>query len=296
MLLLDPTEASSTSKLDANAIAEALICKNLEAETGADMLITPLTSPIPDAANVVGKLLLKKHLAAGAWLVQRKGTDILNFITDHNQILAKMLNWTAMPWLLTIGKYDEKDGKLTINGRQAGGEKGWGYGSYLGALTAWQKRGGYVANITRDDLFITWYKSALHEMQDNATKLIATRKPSQQLLMASGEGSDAYTRDAAITALCTINGISLQKASAIVAYCGSLANCLVFLSDPDHLKMKGTDDRYPKGIGNTLFANAAYWLGLEAGGTGEDQWRDVMYIVRHYLNQPKPVPNETVPF
>jgi len=287
MLILDPTEASSTSKLTPEAIAEAFICKNLEAETGADMLITSLEIKIPDAGNVVGKLLLRKHLAAGAWLVQRKGTDILNFITDHDQILARMLKWTTMPWLLTIGKYDEKDGKLLINGRKAGGEQGWYYSSYLGSLTAWQRRGGYVANIARDDLFIEWYKSALREIQATDPKLVAPRKPSQQILMAEGEGSDAYTRNAAITALSTINGVSLQKATAIVDYCGTLANSIVFLADPEHLKIKSSDDKFPKGIGNAVFANSAYWLGLEAGGMGDEQWRDVMYIVRRYVNESK---------
>ena len=85
-------------------------------------------------------------------MVQRKGTDILNFITDHDQILAKMQAHTAQAWLLTIGVYGERDDKLLINGRVAGGDKGWRYTSYLGALLAWQHRGGYLGNISNDDL------------------------------------------------------------------------------------------------------------------------------------------------
>ncbi len=89
MLLLDPTELNRTTRLPQNAFAIAHECKNLEAETGADMLISPLEDGIPtDATKPQGRLLLRRHLAANALLVQRKTSDILSLITDHHQVLT----------------------------------------------------------------------------------------------------------------------------------------------------------------------------------------------------------------
>ena len=284
MLLLDPTELNRTTRLPQDAFAIARECKNLEAETGADMLISPLEDGIPtDAAKPQGRLLLRKHLAAHALLIQRKTSDVLNLITDHHQILAKMQQWTTMPVLLTLGQYGcDNDGKLLWNGKRLGGDKGWSYWSYQGTLLAWQWANGCVINLSRDSLFVPWYEHAVKQLaQYQETVVITPRKPSQQIIMTGNDDDAAgYERNACIAALCTIAGISVGKAIKLTDYCGNLAHALAFLSDPDHLTLKKDNPAWPEGIANAAFANAIKWLGLQSGGEGAEQWREVMEIMQ----------------
>ncbi len=282
MLLLDPTELNRTTRLPQNAFAIARECKNLEAETGADMLISPLEDGIPtDAAKPQGRLLLRKHLAAHALLVQRKTSDILNLITDHHQVLAKMQQWTSTPYLLTMGQYGcDEEGKLLWNGRRLGGDKGWSYLAYQNTLLAWQWQAGYVINLSRDSLFLDWYGAVLKYLKRyQDTVVITPRKPSQQIIMTGDDGEVGYERNACIAALSTIASISIGKAIKITDYCGNLAHAIEFLSDPDHLALKKDNPAWPEGVANIAFANASRWLGLHNGGEGAEQWREVMEIV-----------------
>ncbi len=283
MLLIDPTEAASSTRNPLEFINQAAICTGFEAQTGADILISTLDTPrVTDVTTKIGQLLLRKHCATGTGiLVQRKSAgDVLNFIRDHNNILGKMLQWTEQPWLLLIGQFGcDKDSKLIVDGQRVGGSEGWSYWSYWGALRAWQARGGYVDIISRDTLLLDWYKRVLTDLQNPQTEImVAPRKPSQQLLMP-GSDPAAYERNAAISALATVDGIGLEKAIRIVDYCGGkLKNVLVFLSDPAHIAIKKDDATFPAGLGPVIFANFARWLGLASGGMGDEQWREVMVV------------------
>jgi hypothetical protein len=220
--------------------------------------------------------------------VQRKTSDIVNFITDHAQVMHKMLQWTPSPYLLTIGQYTEGEGKLVWNGKHVGGgDRGWSYWAYQGALRAWQRQGGFVVNLSRDGLFMEWYQHMLKSIAKDTTETyISPRKPSQQVIAVVDESTDdGYTRGACISALSTISGISIGKAIKITDYCGSLAQALVFLSDPDHLALKRSDPTWPEGIANTAFANTIKWLGLKSGGEGEAQWREVVEITTRQVGK-----------
>lgn len=300
MIFLDPTEIHSNSRVAKELQNNCLPCENFEAVTGADLLISPLSKPaITNLNTKIGEIALKKHLDVGAVLVQRKsGPDILNFITDHKNIFAKMRAWTTQPWLLTVGSYTcDEQGKLVVDGQRAGGSEGWSYWSYWGALRAWQIYGGYVDNIHRDAQLLDWVQKTLHAIEKSKDDvLVAPKKPSQTNLISSESVTqDGYERNACIMALCTIDGVSVAKAAAITDYCGGkLKDALRFLSDPEHLKLKKNDEQWPKGIASSVFANAARWLGLECGGENEEQWREVLevLIVKPYAKKNETAQNE----
>jgi len=291
MIVIDPTEANSQSRLPTDIITNSLLCEGLEHLTGADMLISPVSNPpLTSVTGAIGKLSLEKHLASGAVLVQRKsGADVVNFIKDHDQILAKMLKWTNQPWLLTIGVYMcDKDNKLIVEGKRVGGDTGWSYWSYWGALRSWQLRGGYVDNIVRDNMFMDWYDRTVKALNPEPIVYAMPRKPSQQIIIDSEESDgEIYRRSAAITALATIDNVGIAKAAAIADYAGSLADALVFLSDPANIKYKNESENYPKGVGSKIFANTSRWLGLKNGGIGEEQWYQRMIIDTVYVHENK---------
>lgn len=286
MIFADPTETASNSKIH-NAGGHIIECVGFENLTGADLLISPLTKPyLTNANNSLGIAILQKHLEAGAILIQRKsGQDIINFIKDHDNILLKMRKWTERPWLLTIGNYScDNDNKLLINNQRAGGSDGWSYWSYWGALHAWQMRGGFIDNITRDTQLLDWEQHILRIIEQHGKDvLVSPKKPSQNIIAAIDEDDpNSKIRANCINALTTIDGVSLGKATAITDYCGDLKNALLFLSDPTNIKLKKNDESYPKGIGSGIFANAAKWLNLESGGVDKEQWCEILRLVTHY--------------
>lgn len=267
MILLDPSEGNSASRIPIEIISQAVLCEGLEKLTGADLLITPVSNPpLTTVSSKLGQISLRKHIEFGAILVQRKsGPDIVNFIRDHDQILAKMLKWTSQPWLLTIGLYAcDKDGKLSVEGHRVGGSEGWSYWSHHGALRSWQIRGGFVDNIARDNLMLDWYQHVFKSLTVEPFVYAMPRKPSQQIIIDADESDGtAYQRVACITALATIDNVGIAKAVAIADYCGTLAHAIEFLSDPSNIKYKDKSENYPKGVGSKIFANASRWLGLK---------------------------------
>lgn len=289
MIFLDPTEANSQSRLPTDIITQAILCEGLEGLTGADMLISPFNNPpLTNVTGKLGRISLEKHIKSGAVLVQRKsGADVLNFIRDHDQILAKMLKWTEQPWLLTVGVYMcDKDEKLVVEGKRVGGDTGWSYWSLWGALRSWQLRGGYVDNISRDSMFIDWYNKTVKALNPEPVVYAMPRKPSQQIIIDSEESDgEIYQRSATITALATIDNVGIAKAAAIADYAGCLADALVFLSDPANLKYKDKSENYPKGVGSKIFANTSRWLGLKTGGVGNEQWYQRMVIDTVYISK-----------
>ncbi len=186
-----------------------------------------------------------------------------------------------------MGQYGcDEEGKLLWNGRRLGGDKGWSYLAYQNTLLAWQWQAGYVISLSRDSLFLVWYGAVLKYLKRyQDTVVITPRKPSQQIIMTGVDSDVGYERNACIAALCTIAGISVGKAIKITDYCGNLANAMVFLSDPDFLVSKKDNPDWPEGIANAAFANAIRWLGLQSGGEGVEQWREVMEIATRQVGK-----------
>jgi len=136
----------------------------MEADTGADIIISPLSMPI-------NATLLQRHIDAGALLVQRKsGADLPASITDGRlyHSLAKMRMTGARQFqcvLLTTGHYwPTTKGKVNIvtpsfpSGKVSRRRYPQiDYAAILSAIQGWTWRGGvYAAPLTCDDEIPGW--------------------------------------------------------------------------------------------------------------------------------------------
>jgi hypothetical protein len=121
MIFIDPSELRKTSNL-LRYISDVVYkpLPDLEAITGADVMICPDGLPLPSTENMI-----RYHVDIGAKLIQLKfGHDLPQSIIDNrlNEALSRMLRVGAMPWqclLLFIGMlgYDNLKGMATINGQ-----------------------------------------------------------------------------------------------------------------------------------------------------------------------------------
>jgi hypothetical protein len=96
MIVVDASETRSTSRLP--EIEGAIVSNDLEAWTGADVLVSPLSLPVATLA------LVEKHIEAGAVLVQFKsGRDLVESVLHRNKVaLARMHQVGASPWQCCI--------------------------------------------------------------------------------------------------------------------------------------------------------------------------------------------------
>jgi hypothetical protein len=154
MIIIDPTEARESSRLP--TIEGAVECPFLEEATGADIMISPLIIP------ALTEELLRKHIVAGALLIQRKsGDDLLHSLGDRlNSSLARMRATGARQAqcvLLFIGRFDVGpkaeaiiDGSLAIRNTS--------YWGVQGAFSKWHDRGGVVEQLHDHRLLADWIK------------------------------------------------------------------------------------------------------------------------------------------
>jgi hypothetical protein len=270
MLFYDPTESRQGTRLPLDVVSYGQALPGLEAETAADLLLSPSSLPVNDISTPAGKVKLQVHCRVGLLIQRKSGADITNFITDHTQIAAKMHKYARAyaPWLLMVGDYKAtREGKLVVDGRTTN----WDYNAYQAALEAWQYQslpdahfdGGGITILQRDDLVLPWLQRWETRLaQPLPDKMLMPRKPSQ-VLSVDGERNWRTT-------LMSFPGISVELATRIADYCGTLANSLVFISNPDHIALKADAD-WPEGIGPSVFAKAHHWLGLEIGDEVTEQ-------------------------
>lgn len=146
-IYLDPDETSKGRKtikyLNSN---DYVIIPNLEARTGADVMVSPDNLPLP-----VPDRILSFHInEMGAKLIQVKwGHDLTGSISGRlNESLDRMLKIGAMPWqslLLFIGVLfeDEQTGNTTINNQMTYGHA-IKWKNLDSALMFWTERGGCI--------------------------------------------------------------------------------------------------------------------------------------------------------
>lgn len=149
MIYIDPTEARAGTRLP--HLPGAMLAENLEAVTGADMLISAWPAP------AVSETLIREHVRRGALLVQRKsGLDLVHSLPNLGAILGRM--WAlggrmGQMVLLTTGTLTcADDGTATIGGQPTSAS----YWSVVGALAAWNDRGGSHENLESDGLIARW--------------------------------------------------------------------------------------------------------------------------------------------
>lgn len=256
MILLDPTEARDNTRLPSAVIRSSTQCTGLEHATGADFIISPLSSPklTTITAAPVHQIQLAKHCKVGI-LVQRKdGRDFLSSIPDLASIQERMTQWSGKvgPIMLIIGHFERGkndrvrlDGKLTKNS----------WSAYSAAKMTWQARGGLLAELSNAQEITSWvnwlHGGFLSKIAQD--KLVIDHPPIQALVRPSNPFWSP---------LITLPHIGERKALDLIKFLGpkrqTLAHALAFLSDLGNIKL----DR-PPGFGPGTFRDCHKALGLE---------------------------------
>lgn len=259
MIFLDPTEADTDTRLP--PIPGATICNGLEALTGADLLISALEAPAST------ETLIRKHIAAGALLVQRKsGGDLVHSIGDRlTTSLARMHTCTpraSQRVLLFTGTLTcDPNGEAVIDGRDGMG-KFW---PVAAALARWGDRGGVVVQLPTDAMIPQWVEMRLRHLREYADPKETTRLvyPPADFPMDAPAADDPLqlpilVRDGRVI-LVQLAGIGPKLAQRIWDMCGkNLGWALTLLTDegsPDLFKIPG--------IGITTIRNIRTQMGLE---------------------------------
>ena len=255
-IYIDPTEARAGSRLP--AMQGVVIVDGLEALTGADMMLSVYAAPVGS------ETLIRKHIAAGALLVQRKsGDDLINSLGAHlNSALDRMWTLTHRPGqcVLLFGGALAADanGMAIIDGRMASRT----YMSVLGGLSRWHDRGGVVEQVAADEYIPAWCDMKLahlkeystpegevkHFYPDTSLRVVDKSDPMQMLVQV---------RDGRVT-LATLPGIGAKTADDLWTWGdGNLARILDALCTPATLKSPNK----PRGIGPATVRAVRAWMG-----------------------------------
>lgn len=260
MILLDATEARSNTRLPQAVIAAAQVVDGFESLTGADILISPLSSPrLPDKLTdcLPHRKMLAIHTRAGVLIQRKDGRDLVNSIPDLCRIEKKMMDWCGKinPWLLVVGTFSQPSERLLINGRKM--KPCYNIKSIYAALDWWRLRGGNVTEVQSANHVTAWinhwHESMLHKLNTEPDKLVVDRPPAQSL---ATPGNDWWMP------MITLPGIGPVKAQVLAQWLPEcwqkLAYALCYLSDSANVKL----DR-PPGFGRKTFAEARRVLGLD---------------------------------
>lgn len=262
MIFYDPTESRERTRLPQSVILSGVPLEGLEAVTGADLLLSPLSTPNLEQVNEGNALQmakLGKHLKGGLLIQRKSGLDLVTSIPRLAEIILRMLRYSMNPpWLLFVGRLDATpyryalvdDQMVSIHGSEG---EAVSYKAVNRALTKWRLRGGGISIVVRDTLVAEWVNDMLEllqEIQAEPTKPII-RNDAMQVLTAP------TWRDT----LTTLPLIGEGKARLVGDHYGSLAKSLLGLTDLATLKRP---DR-PKGIGQRIIQENRLYLGLNDG-------------------------------
>ncbi len=248
-IFLTPSEARKGTRLPQSVIKHSSLTVGLEEWTGADLLLSPLTTPKLEWATsaLPHQLALKRHCAAGE-LVQRKtGRDLASSVGKLNYILDKMLRYCERPRLLFIGELRrDKGGMAIIDGQDTNVR----YNAVIGAIDSWQAHGGYYTQLSRDDCIVSWLNmrlAKLRGMLDGKEKMLLPRVVSRPLI----SGHNSYEA-MAVGAFASCPEIGPKKGLQLIEHCGSIAWAMKYLSE-----MKPGD---LPGFGKVTIEAARKWM------------------------------------
>lgn len=261
MVILDPTETDTDTRLP--VIANAIVWPGLEALTGADILLSALDAPAST------ETLVRKHIAAGALLVQRKsGNDLVHSLGDRlNSSLARMHEAAprraAQHVLLFTGTLTcGADGAALIDGQDAMGK----YWPVCAALARWGDRGGVVEQLPSDAMIPAWVEMRLKHLKEYSTPEGVTKLvyPPNDLPMDPPAPDDPLQLPIAVrdgrVVLAQLRGIGPKLAERIWEYCGhNLGWALTLLTDTGSPELH----KIP-GIGLQTIQNIRQQFGLPA--------------------------------
>jgi hypothetical protein len=171
----DPTELHKRSTLSKAVKERAVQFNGLEERTGADLLLSSL--PLPFVPGT-----LERHCESGFLVQLKRWADVqTSIVSDDNRFfrsLFKMQRFTSYPWLIVTGVPFKDEmakvvvGKVSSSTRRGGnstavvtGRPGISYAAYLGAIGAWQLRGGYYMTVQSEE-DMTWWLNRMGELLD----------------------------------------------------------------------------------------------------------------------------------
>lgn len=251
-IFIDPTEQRENTRLPQSVIDSAQALPGLETQTGADLLISTLRMPplvcVDDSD--FSQANLRKHCQFGMLVQRKSGRDFTSSITKLPDILHRMQQWTAIPWLIVIADMKvDKDGQCILDGQ----ESGYTFQAVEGALSYWQLRGGYYSILSRDNLLPMWINSKLNELKRiQEDRTYYTFRPLQQAIVTVPRWYET---------LATFPNVGPDRARLIAETCGSLWSSIEYLSD--ELTSVHID-----GIGKETFKQARKHLGYPAETVG----------------------------
>lgn len=271
MIGIDVTEARVNSRLP--TLPGAVVLDNLEALTGADILISALQAP------ATTETLLRRHIASGALLVQRKsGLDLVNSMGEvMNYSLARM--WAAggrpaQNVLLFSGVLSmDASGAAVVDNHICTSS----YWNVVGALGRWNDRGGVVERVENDSLIPQWCAMRLKAVEEYAkpggeTKLVfpPADYPADAPALNDPLQLPIPVRDGRLV-LAQLAGIGPKLADEIwQASGGNLGFSLTVLTDrssPQWCKIKGIGDKTIENIRKQLGLEDTQRLIVEDTGT-----------------------------
>lgn len=246
MIYIDHTEGRENTKLSPEILRIAKSIIGLEAQTGADLLITSCDEKLPPNVNIPPAKPILKRCCESGMLVQRKtGGDMLGSIPHLSEILQRMQQWNTVCWLMVCGEFKpSSDNLVVVNGRPTD----WAWASFRGAVDAWQLRGGLVAEHPDDYYGGVW----LNRWDANIHKLgrdHIIHKPVEKII---GGMFDPYPWR---QVLMGFPDCGPELSMRIAEYCGSLAHSIWWMTDT------GSTGNIP-GVGAKRKEAWRHWLGL----------------------------------
>lgn len=254
MIIIDSSELRKGTTMP--QLEGAVIDDTLEARTGADFLVSPLTMPITT------DLLLRKHIRNGAILIQRKhGRDLASSVgTRLNSSLSKMLKWGAIRpqcVLMFIGIMNcNRNNNAIINTQQTGKS----YWSIKGATQKWVDRGGSYVELSRKSLIEPWCKMRIRHLAEYRKKHKKEIWPAPPEVQAQDKLLQTLmpVYDGRVL-LASIPGVGPKAANLLYEnFNGDIGAALCWLTYP---QVKGKTQI--KGIGKVTVANARKYLTLD---------------------------------
>ena len=247
-LFYDPTEARDKTRLPANVISAGKSLPGLERETGADLLLSPLSGLPIKVLNVPGLEKLKVHCQAGVLIQRKSGMDFFSSIGHLMNIQWRMQQW-GLGWLLITGNIGRGKNDLAyMDGRRTHVS----YQQMIGALDYWQLRGGGITVLQEDALTAKWIALMCDRVEKVAYEPEIEVPPLRQKTVKKERNK---AKNAAVQTLMCFPGIGEKWARIIADEKGTLAKSMEFLSGED----------YFRGLGPKTRENARAWLGLKKG-------------------------------
>ena len=182
---IEPTEASSATRLSSSFLESSTILPALERYTGADFLITPYSHKLTEITDALPHQMYLENAVEFGVLVQRKsGGDFVNSLPHLKEIQCRMLEWAKCGacWLLVTGLTFGKSGLVIVDGTASRAT----FSQVRGAMRHWQLRGGNVEVLQSDEQIGPWCAEMLdylRSIEANPERKMVHKPPLQSLSM-----------------------------------------------------------------------------------------------------------------